>query len=54
MVIYRRNRLPGGCYFFTVTLLDRSSGMLIERIEDLREGFVQCVVSDRSRFRPWW
>ena len=39
MVIYRRNRVPGGCYFFTVTLLDRSSGMLLERIEDLREAF---------------
>jgi putative transposase len=39
MVTYRRNRLPGGGYFFTVTLLDRSAGMLIERIEDLREAF---------------
>ena len=40
MVTYRRNRpLPGGSYFFTVTLLDRSSCLLTERIEDLREAF---------------
>lgn len=39
MVTYRRNRLPGGSYFFTVTLLDRSSCLLTEHIEDLREAF---------------
>ncbi len=39
MVTYRRNRLPGGSYFFTVTLLDRSSHLLIEHIDDLREAF---------------
>jgi len=39
MVTYRRNRLPGGSYFFTLTLVDRSSCLLTERIEDLREAF---------------
>ena len=37
MVTYRRNFVPGASYFFTVTLLDRSSSLLIERIDDLRE-----------------
>jgi putative transposase len=36
MVRYRRNFLPGGTYFFTVTLLDRRSSALIEHIEALR------------------
>ncbi|MEN8177012.1 MAG: transposase [Pseudomonadota bacterium] len=34
---YRRNRLPGGTYFFTVNLLERKSDLLIRHIEALRE-----------------
>lgn len=34
---YRRNRVPGGRYFFTVNLLDRSSSLLVETIGALRE-----------------
>jgi putative transposase len=34
---YRRVRAPGGCWFFTVNLLDRKSRMLVEKIEALRE-----------------
>ena len=37
MVTYRRNMVPWACYFFTVTLLDRTSLLLVERINDLRE-----------------
>jgi len=33
---YRRNRVPGGTYFFTVTLLDRRSDLLVTRIDALR------------------
>jgi putative transposase len=33
---YRRLRQPGGTYFFTVTLDDRHSDLLIRRINDLR------------------
>jgi putative transposase len=33
---YRRNRVPGATYFFTVNLADRSSRLLTERIEALR------------------
>lgn len=36
MVNYRRNRVPGGTYFFTVTLRDRSSRLLVEHIDSLR------------------
>jgi putative transposase len=34
---YRRNRVPGGTYFFTVNLLDRKSSLLVSHIDDLRE-----------------
>lgn len=34
---YRRNRIPGGTYFFTVNLRDRSSDLLVSRIEALRD-----------------
>jgi putative transposase len=34
---YRRNRIPGATYFFTVTLRDRRSGLLVARIDALRE-----------------
>ena len=39
MVAYRRNTLPGARYFFTVTLADRASALLVERIADLRAAF---------------
>lgn len=35
----RRNNVPGARYFFTVTLLDRASRLLVERIDDLRDAF---------------
>ncbi len=34
---YRRNRVPGGTYFFTVNLLDRQSDLLVTAIEPLRD-----------------
>ena len=34
---YRRNRLPGASYLFTVNLLDRRSDLLVERIGALRD-----------------
>lgn len=39
MVLYRRNFLPGGTYFFTVTLSDRRSSLLVENIDALRAAF---------------
>jgi len=37
--MYRRNIVPGARYFFTVTLLDRASRLLVERVADLRDAF---------------
>lgn len=34
---YRRNRVPGGTYFFTVNLRDRRSNLLITHIDALRQ-----------------
>ena len=36
MVGYRRNFIPGGTYFFTVTLADRRSKVLVDQIEHFR------------------
>ena len=39
MVRYRRNFIPGGTYFFTVTLADRRSTALVDYIDRLRAAF---------------
>jgi putative transposase len=39
MVLYRRNRVAGGTYFFTVTLRDRRSDALVSHVGLLREAF---------------
>ena len=39
MVLYRRNFIPGGTYFFTVTVVDRRSDCLVRNIELLRQSF---------------
>lgn len=36
MVRYRRNFVPGGTYFFTVTLADRRSRVLVDHVAALR------------------
>ncbi|HKK22331.1 MAG TPA: transposase [Pseudohaliea sp.] len=43
---YRRLRVPGGCYFFTITLQDRRQSLLIDHIDRLR-GAVRRV---RARY----
>ena len=40
---YRRNHLPGGTFFFTVNLADRSSHLLVEQIGVLRESVRQAM-----------
>ena len=42
MVNYRRNLVPGGTYFFTVTLEDRSSDRLVRHVRLLRAAFRQA------------
>jgi putative transposase len=39
MVLYRRNFIPGGTFFFTVTLADRRSSVLVDHIDALRKAF---------------
>jgi putative transposase len=39
MVGYRRNFVPGGTYFFTLTLVDRRSSALVDHIDALRASF---------------
>jgi putative transposase len=34
---YRRNRIPGGTYFFTVNLLERGNTLLVSQISALRD-----------------
>jgi putative transposase len=38
---YRRNRVLGGTFFFTVNLLDRRSDLLVTQIDALREAVRQ-------------
>lgn len=45
---YRRNRVPGGTYFFTVNLLDRQSGLLVKHIDELR-----AAVRQTKRLHPF-
>jgi putative transposase len=39
MVSYRRNLVPGGTFFFTVTLTDRRSSALVDHVDALRGAF---------------
>jgi putative transposase len=45
---YRRAFVPGGCWFFTVTLLERQKSLLVEHIELLRH-----AVAATRRSRPF-
>jgi len=44
MVRYRRNLVPGGTYFFTLTLADRRSSALTDHVALLRSAFRQTRV----------
>jgi len=48
MVHYRRSRIAGGSFFFTVTLHDRQSRILTEHIDLLRSAF-----RETQRCRPF-
>ena len=45
---YRRTRQPGGTYFFTVNLAERSGSLLTDRIDDLRR-----IVRNVKRSHPF-
>ena len=50
---YRRYRVPGGTYFFTINLLERRSDLLIRHIEALREA-VRRTRAERSFHIDGW
>jgi putative transposase len=52
MVQYRRNFIPGGTYFFTVTLADRTSSALVDNMDALLMAFVSRGTSVFSRSTP--
>ena len=41
MTDYRRNRVAGGTYFFTVNLAERRSDLLVLHIDTLRDAVLQ-------------
>jgi putative transposase len=43
---YRRAFVPGGCWFFTVNLLERGGSLLVDHIDSLRES----VAGTRSNY----
>lgn len=43
---YRRVRIKGGWFFFTVTLADRSSDLLVQHVERLRSAYVAARKRD--------
>jgi putative transposase len=45
MVNYRRNRVPGGTFAFTVALNDRHSDLLTRHVDALRTAFAQVHVT---------
>src|ERR1700745_2743433 len=43
---YRRVRIEGGCFFFTVTLADRSGDLLVQHVERLRAAYAAARKRD--------
>ena len=50
---YRRNRVPGGTYFFTVNLLERKSDLLTRHIDLLRDAIKQTRRSRPFHIDAW-
>jgi putative transposase len=50
---YRRNRLPGGTYFFTVNMLDRRSDLLVTQIDALRAAVRQALARPPFQIDDW-
>ena len=46
---YRRNRVPGGTFFFTVNLLDRRPDLLVTHVEALRAAH---IINQDGMLRP--
>ena len=50
---YRRNRVPGGTYFFTVTLPDRGADLLASKIDILRAAVRHVLQVSPSHIDAW-
>jgi putative transposase len=50
---YRRNRVPGGTFFFTVNLLDRCSHLLVTHIDALRDAVRHVRAHAPFRIDAW-
>ena len=50
---YRRNRVPGGTYFFTVNLLDRRSDLLVTHIDALKDAVRQVRLRNPFFIDAW-
>jgi putative transposase len=53
MTDYRRNRVPGAAYFFTVNLQDRGSELLVKHIEILRNAVRQTKLKLPFHIDAW-
>jgi putative transposase len=53
MSSYRRVFIPGGCYFFTVNLLDRRGNLLVTQIQYLRHAVRQVRVRRPFQIDAW-
>jgi REP-associated tyrosine transposase len=50
---YRRNRVPGGTFFFTVNLLERTSSILVTHIDALSEAVGKVRASRPFHIDAW-
>lgn len=50
---YRRYGIPGGCYFFTVNLLERHNTLLVDHIDLLRESVRLCKQKQHFHIDAW-
>jgi len=50
---YVRYRIKGGCYFFTVNLLQRKTSLLIEHIDLLSESVRLCKQKRPFHIDAW-
>ena len=50
---YRRNRVPGGTFFFTLNLLDRRSDLLVARVDVLREAVRRTRLRSPFHIDAW-
>ena len=50
---YLRYRIAGGCYFFTVNLLERNNTLLVDHIDLLRESVRACKQKRPFHIDAW-